>query len=74
MRLSEHSNGSNFLRQVEEWMRGVHKDKSDTLFVVLSHLFERVLPELQGAAAAVKHFLDGLSQLASGAEKTSGIA
>ena len=69
MRLSEHSNGSNFLRQVEEWMRGVHKDKSDTLFVVLSHLFERVLPELQGAAAAGKAFSGRLEPARIGRRK-----
>ena len=53
-------------------MSGVHKDKS-ALSVVLSYA-ERVLPEFFRGLPRVKHFLDGLSQLASGAEKTSGIA
>ena len=39
-------------------MRVVHKDKSDTLFVIVSFIFQRVLPEyygsLQGARGAGK--------------------
>ena len=69
LRLSEHGNGSNFLRQVEEWMRGVHKDKSDTLFVVLSHLFERVMPEFQGAIASGKPFSGRLEPARIGRRK-----
>ncbi|MAI41527.1 MAG: biotin carboxylase N-terminal domain-containing protein [Candidatus Azotimanducaceae bacterium] len=40
-----HSRSSNFLKAVEEWMRVVHKDKSDTLFVIISFFFEKLLPE-----------------------------
>lgn len=35
----------NFLKSVEEWIRVVHKDKSDTLFVVVSFFFEKILSE-----------------------------
>ena len=30
-RLGQYSEASQFLKSVEEWMRGIHKDKSDTL-------------------------------------------
>jgi len=43
--LSNHSGSSNFLKSVEEWIRVVHKDKSDTLFVVISFFLEKILPE-----------------------------
>ena len=44
VRLGQYGRVSQFLKSVEEWMRGIHKDKSDTLFVVISHIFERILP------------------------------
>jgi len=47
--LGHYYGGSTFLKAVEEWMRVVHKDKSDTLFVVLSHVFEKVLPDFHNA-------------------------
>ncbi|HAK53406.1 MAG TPA: hypothetical protein DCM54_16125, partial [Gammaproteobacteria bacterium] len=43
--LAGHSRSATFLKSVEEWMRIVHKDKSDTLFVVVSFFFEKILPE-----------------------------
>ena len=43
--LAGHSGCTIFLKSVEEWIRVVHKDKSDTLFVVVSFFFEKVLPE-----------------------------
>ncbi len=43
--LAGHSGCTSFLKSVEEWIRVVHKDKSDTLFVVVSFFFEKVLPE-----------------------------
>ena len=42
---SHHSRSSQFLKAVEEWIRVVHKDKSDTLFVIVSFFFEKLLPE-----------------------------
>lgn len=42
--LAAHAGGVNFLKSVEEWIRLVHIDKSDTLFVVVSFFFEKVLP------------------------------
>lgn len=43
--LASYSGCANFLKSVEEWIRVVHKDKSDTLFVVVSFFFEKTLPE-----------------------------
>ncbi len=43
--LAAHSGCAAFLKSVEEWIRVVHKDKSDTLFVVVSFFFEKTLPE-----------------------------
>jgi len=43
--LASHKSSASFLKSVEEWMRVVHKDKSDTLFVVISFFFEKLLPE-----------------------------
>ena len=40
--LAAHSGCMNFLKSVEEWIRVVHKDKSDTLFVVVSFFFENL--------------------------------
>ncbi len=42
--LAGHNRGANFLKSVEEWNRVVHVDKSDTLFVVISFFFERLMP------------------------------
>lgn len=42
--VAAHPGGSNFLKSVEEWIRVVHIDKSDTLFVVVSFFFEKILP------------------------------
>ncbi len=44
-RLAVYSRNAGFLKSVEEWIRVVHKDKSDTLFVVVSFFFEKLLPE-----------------------------
>ena len=54
--LAEHSGCSNFLKSVEEWIRVVHKDKSDTLFVVVSFFFEKILPEFFASRRMGKRF------------------
>ena len=54
--LSGHSRSSVFLKSVEEWMRIVHKDKSDTLFVVISFFFEKLLPEYYGSRRSEKRY------------------
>ncbi len=51
-----HARCAPFLKSVEEWMRVVHKDKSDTLFVVVSFFFERLLPEYYASVASGKRF------------------
>lgn len=45
-----------FLKSVEEWIRVVHRDKSDTLFVVISFFFEKLLPEYYSTASSNKRY------------------
>lgn len=45
-----------FLKSVEEWIRVVHRDKSDTLFVVISFFFEKLLPEYYAATQGSKRY------------------
>lgn len=54
--LADHSGCANFLKSVEEWIRVVHKDKSDTLFVVVSFFFEKILPEYYSSRRTGKKF------------------
>ena len=54
--LAGHSGCTNFLKSVEEWIRVVHKDKSDTLFVVVSFFFEKVLPEYYSSRRTGRKF------------------
>lgn len=54
--LASHSGCTNFLKSVEEWIRVVHKDKSDTLFVVISFFFEKILPEYYISRRTGKRF------------------
>ena len=54
--LAAHSGCVSFLKSVEEWIRVVHKDKSDTLFVVISFFFEKVLPEYYASRRTGKRF------------------
>ncbi|MCZ6502999.1 MAG: ATP-grasp domain-containing protein [Gammaproteobacteria bacterium] len=56
VRLADHSGCASFLKSVEEWIRVVHKDKSDTLFVVISFFFEKLLPEYYSSQRTGKHF------------------
>ncbi|MBV1879891.1 MAG: ATP-grasp domain-containing protein [Pseudomonadales bacterium] len=54
--LAKHAKSASFLKSVEEWIRVVHKDKSDTLFVVVSFFFEKLLPEYYVASAGGKKY------------------
>ena len=54
--LSNYSRSSAFLKSVEEWIRVVHKDKSDTLFVVVSFFFEKLLPEYYASKNSGKRY------------------
>ena len=54
--LAAYSGCSNFLKSVEEWIRIVHKDKSDTLFVIVSFFFEKILPEYFVSSRTGRHF------------------
>jgi len=68
-RLGEYSEASQFLKSVEEWMRGIHKDKSDTLFVVISHIFERILPGYHESKRSGKPFSGRLEPVRIGRRK-----
>ena len=54
--LSNYSRSGVFLKSVEEWIRVVHKDKSDTLFVVVSFFFEKLLPEYYATQDSGKRY------------------
>jgi acetyl/propionyl-CoA carboxylase alpha subunit len=54
--LASHSRTSVFLKSAEEWIRVVHKDKSDTLFVIVSFFFEKILPEYYSTLESGKKF------------------
>ncbi|MBO6704348.1 MAG: ATP-grasp domain-containing protein [Pseudomonadales bacterium] len=54
--LAAHSGCANFLKSVEEWIRVVHKDKSDTLFVIVSFFFEKILPEYYASRRTGRRF------------------
>lgn len=54
--LANHSRCATFLKSVEEWNRIVHKDKSDTLFVVVSFFFEKLLPEYYASVESGKRY------------------
>ncbi len=68
-RLGQYSQANTFLKSVEEWMRGIHKDKSDTLFVVISHIFERILPGYHEAKRLGKPFAGRLEPVRIGRRK-----
>ncbi|MBT5602913.1 MAG: ATP-grasp domain-containing protein [Gammaproteobacteria bacterium] len=67
--LGQYFGGSVFLKAVEEWMRVVHKDKSDTLFVVISHVFEKVLPDYHNANRHGRPFKGKLEPVRIGRRK-----
>ncbi len=50
--LASSGKSGGFLKSVEEWIRVVHRDKSDTLFVVISFFFEKLLPEYYTASTS----------------------
>ncbi len=54
--LSNHSRGQHFLKSVEEWNRSVHIEKSDTLFVVVSFIFEKLVPEYYASKEGSKRY------------------
>ena len=54
--LASTGKAAGFLKSVEEWIRVVHRDKSDTLFVVISFFFEKLLPEYYAASRGTKRY------------------
>ncbi|MFN3239766.1 MAG: biotin carboxylase N-terminal domain-containing protein [Pseudomonadales bacterium] len=54
--LASSGKSGGFLKSVEEWIRVVHRDKSDTLFVVISFFFEKLLPEYYASISGGKRY------------------
>ncbi len=67
--LADHSNCAGFLKSVEEWIRIVHKDKSDTLFVVVSFFFEKILPQYYAAQRTGKKYEGKIEPMRIGRRK-----
>ena len=67
--LSAWGGAVNFLKSVEEWIRLVHIDKSDTLFVVVSFFFERILPEYFRALREGRDFVGKIEPARIGRRK-----
>jgi acetyl/propionyl-CoA carboxylase alpha subunit len=55
-RLVAHAKSKDFMRAVEEWKKSAFPHLSDTLFVVLTFLLERLLPSYFQAQTARKRF------------------
>ncbi len=64
-----HSRGQPFLKSVEEWNRVVHIEKSDTLFVVVSFFFERLLPEYYASKEGNKSYYGKVEPVRIGRRK-----
>ncbi len=67
--ISAYSGCASFLKSVEEWMRIVHKDKSDTLFVVVSFFFEKLLPEYYASRRSNRRFVGKIEPVRIGRRK-----
>jgi acetyl/propionyl-CoA carboxylase alpha subunit len=67
--LASYSGWSDFLKSVEEWIRVVHKDKSDTLFVIVSFFFEKTLPEYYASRRTGKRFEGRIEPMRIGRRK-----
>ena len=62
------------LKSVEEWICVVHKDKSDTLFVIVSFFFEKILPEYYASRRYGSQFEGKIKPGRIGRRKDFGIA
>lgn len=63
------SRGSSFLKSVEEWKKIVYPDKSDTLFVIVSFIFEKLLPEYYQSEAGTKKYEGRVNPIRIGRRK-----
>ncbi|MEX2489543.1 MAG: biotin carboxylase N-terminal domain-containing protein [Pseudomonadales bacterium] len=68
-RLSGHSRCAPFLKSVEEWIRIVHPDKSEALFVVVSFFFEKLLPEFYATKRTGKRYEGKIAPVRIGRRK-----
>ena len=66
---SSYSGSSPFLKSVEEWIRVVHKDKSDTLFVVVTFFFEKILPDYYSSLESGEKFEGRIEPMRIGRRK-----
>ena len=55
-RLIDHPRSSDFIRAVEEWKKGAFPHLSDTLFVVVTFLLERLIPSFLTAQQGGKRY------------------
>lgn len=67
--MTAHSQCSNFLKSVEEWIKMVHPEKSDTLFVIMSFFFEKLLPEYYSSHKTGKRYEGRINPLRIGRRK-----
>ena len=67
--LAQHSRSTGFFKSVEEWSRTVHKDKSDTLFVIVSFFFEKLLPEYYDSRQSGKRYAGKIEPVRIGRRK-----
>ena len=67
--LVSYSGSSPFFKSVEEWIRVVHKDKSDTLFVVVTFFFEKILPDYYSSVESGKKFEGRIEPMRIGRRK-----
>jgi len=67
--MASHSQGSVFLKSVEEWIRLVHPDKSDTLFVIVSFFFEKMMPEYYGSLSGGRRYEGKINPIRIGRRK-----
>ncbi|MBD3646978.1 MAG: carbamoyl-phosphate synthase large subunit, partial [Pseudomonadales bacterium] len=67
--LSGHSRCAPFLKSVEEWIRIVHPDKSEALFVVISFFFEKLLPEYYASQRSGKRYEGKIAPVRIGRRK-----
>lgn len=68
-RLAGHTRCAPFLKSVEEWIRIVHPDKSEALFVVVSFFFEKLLPEFYSSKRTGKRYEGKIAPVRIGRRK-----
>jgi acetyl/propionyl-CoA carboxylase alpha subunit/acetyl-CoA carboxylase beta subunit len=63
------SRGESFLKSVEEWKKIVYPDKSDTLFVIVSFFYEKLLPEYYESETGTRKYEGRVNPIRIGRRK-----